>query len=393
MFFTNIYIDQRGPVTFTWSLRSHKGNWQSGKAYQFGWDVSHPLIARVSLGKRRGPLPSDLYSFIKLDKTNIVCTTIKPAEANGSGIILRFNELAGIETTANLSFPVLGPIKSANETDLVENDRSVPLIITDKSQIKFKIRPHGVKTIRVNSKKESQVPVKQLSAKAATDMQVDLSWRMNGNLYDLSHYNIYRSAVPDFEPSLRTLVDCSVENKYCDQPKLNYGGWIDNRLEPETTYYYKVVTVDRHNNQGPVSNEVKVTTLKAQEKNTVPSRVQGLYVAHVSPITEHNFLNLWFYTNCESDVTGYQIYRGTTPGFAPDDSTLLAIIDVTKTIKQVTPHGLSSVERQLSEYNRQMYMDESVRPGQIYYYKVCAVDGTGNVGPYSREASSRTSAD
>lgn len=390
MFFTNVYIDQQGPMAFTWSIRSHRGNWKDGKAYRFGWNVSHPLIAQVKHGAKHGALPADKFSFLQIDKPNVVCTTIKPAEANGSGIILRFNELAGRKTIAKLTFALLGKIKSVIETDLVENDRMIALEVVDKNQIEFSIRPHGVKTIRVDSQRKSQAPVKQPTAKAVSDMQVDLSWQINGRLYDISHYNIYRSTEPDFEPSLRSLIGRSVNNNYSDRPKLNYGGWINNRLEAETTYYYKVAAVDRYNHQGPVSNQVKVVTLKAGEKNAVPSRVEGLYVTHVSPLTDDNFLNLWFYTNCESDVTGYQIHRSTTADFVPDDSTLLKVIDVTRPVNPLTLSGASSCERLLSEYNRQMYMDESVLAGKTYYYKVCAFDSAGNIGPYSKQAVAQT---
>jgi hypothetical protein len=33
-----------------------------------------------------------------------------------------------------------------------------------------------------------------------------------------------------------------------DHPQLHHGGWINNRLEPVTTYYYRVTAVDRWNN-------------------------------------------------------------------------------------------------------------------------------------------------
>ena len=41
-----------------------------------------------------------------------------------------------------------------------------------------------------------------------------------------------------------------------DRPQLYYGGWINNRLEPATTYYYRVAAVDRWNREGPASPAV-----------------------------------------------------------------------------------------------------------------------------------------
>ena len=60
------------------------GDWKEGRADEFGWDVHNPLIARIALGKNRGVLPAT-GSFVAVDCPNVVCTTIKPAEANGAG--------------------------------------------------------------------------------------------------------------------------------------------------------------------------------------------------------------------------------------------------------------------------------------------------------------------
>jgi hypothetical protein len=56
MFDCNIRLDQRGPIRFTWSVRSHQGDWKAGLADQFGWDSLNPLIAKVVTGKKAGPL-------------------------------------------------------------------------------------------------------------------------------------------------------------------------------------------------------------------------------------------------------------------------------------------------------------------------------------------------
>ena len=47
MFDTNIPLSQPGPARFTWSLRSHAGDWQEGRADQFGWETMNPLLAKV----------------------------------------------------------------------------------------------------------------------------------------------------------------------------------------------------------------------------------------------------------------------------------------------------------------------------------------------------------
>ena len=99
MFDVNVRWDQPGPVQFRYSMRSHTGDWQAGRADEFGWDVMNPLIATVAEGKhegkQQGPLPAASHSFLTIDCPNVACTTIKPAEANGSGFILRFVETQG----------------------------------------------------------------------------------------------------------------------------------------------------------------------------------------------------------------------------------------------------------------------------------------------------------
>jgi len=56
-----------------------------------------------------------------------------------------------------------------------------------------------------------------------------------------------------------------------------------NRLEPGTTYYYRISVVDRWNNEGALSETMAVTTLAPGEKNMVPLRVEGLRAILVSP--------------------------------------------------------------------------------------------------------------
>ena len=56
MFDVNIRWDQQGPMRFAWSIRSHAGNWQAGKADQFGWDVLNPLMGKLGGRQAQGKL-------------------------------------------------------------------------------------------------------------------------------------------------------------------------------------------------------------------------------------------------------------------------------------------------------------------------------------------------
>jgi hypothetical protein len=393
MFDVNIRWDQQGPVRFAWSLRSHAGGWQAGKADQFGWDVLNPLIARVVLGKKKGALPP-ASSFVRIDKPNIVCSTIKPAEANGGGLIARFNETQGTATTATVTLPFIGKITDATETDLLENDRPVRLPVRNGNEVTITSRPFGVKTIRLAAAPKSPLPaLSTFKVSPRSDMQVEISWVANPRAARrISHYNVYRGSEPDFQASLRTLVARPASASFVDQPQLYYGGWINNRLEPATTSYYRVAAVDRWNNEGPLSATFAATTLNSSQKNMAPLRVEGLRAVLVSPISPQNFVNLLFRTSCESDVRRYEIHRSTSAGFDPNASTRLGVADSDAVIKGSPVYGHVPMDHRMGDYDHMMFQDDAVQPATTYYYRVCAVDTVGQRGRFSLEAAVRTKA-
>ena len=391
MFDVNIRWDQQGPVRFTWSIRSHEGGWQAGKADQFGWDVLNPLIARVVTGKKKGALPP-AASFVRINKPNIVCSTIKPAEANGGGLIARFNETQGAATTATVALPFIGTITAATETDLVENDRPVLLPVKNGHEVTFSIHPFGVKTIRLATAPKRPLPaLSTFKVRPRSDMQVEISWPTDPRAAKrISHYNVYRGSRPGFQPSLLNLVARPAAASFVDQPQLHYGGWINNRLEPAMTSYYRIAAVDRWNNEGPLSAPFPATTLKSSQKNMTPLRVEGLRAILVSPISPHNFVNLLFRASCESDVRRYEIHRSTRPGFEPDASTRIGVADADAVVKGSTVYGHVPVEHRQGDYDHIMFQDDTVQPATTYYYRVCAVDTAGQRGPFSLEAAART---
>jgi hypothetical protein len=395
MFDVNIRWDQQGPVRFAYSIRSHAGGWQAGKADQFGWDVLNPLIAKVVTGRKKGALPT-ASSFVCIDRPNVICSTLKPAEANGLGFIARFNETQGVETTATITLPFLGRATLlAVETDLLENVKqgSLPLIQHD-NEITLTLPPFGVKTIHVREAPEGLLPVvTKLQANPRSDMQIELSWAVEPRAAGrISHYNVYRGAQPDFEPSLLNLVARPATASCLDQPQLHYGGWINNRLEPATTYYYRVAAVDRRNYEGPPSAPVAATTLRSDQKNMAPLRVECLRAILVSPISPHNFVNLLFRTSCESDVRRYEIHRSTRAGFTPDTSTRIGVADADAAIKGSMVYGHVPTDHPAGDCDHMMFQDDGVQPATTYYYRVCAMDTAGQRGPFSLEAAVRTKA-
>jgi len=392
MFDTNVRWDQPGPVRFTYSLRSHAGDWQAGRADEFGWDVHHPLLAKEVSGKRAQGLPPGRHSFVSVDRPNVACTTVKPAEANGSGFILRFVETQGRQTTTTVALPFLGRVTSANETSLVEEDRQPPLPVTEGSKVTFAIGPFGVKTIRVRNDSAADVArVTGVQARAESDMEIGLQWRVDEvQAGTVSHFHVYRGTNPDFKPGLLNLVQRPAGLACVDRPQLHYGGWINNRLEPAATYYYRIAAVDRWNREGTPSAAVSAATLKSSEKDMAPLRVECLRAVGVSPLSRFNFVNLLFRTACERDVVRYEIHRSNAPDFSADAHTLIGTVKSEDTPPRSGGYGETQIRYHNADYDHAMFQDTSVEPGKAYFYKVRAVDAAGQAGPFSREASVRT---
>jgi hypothetical protein len=392
MFDTAVRIDQRGPHEFHWSLRSHAGDWRKGQADRFGWDTHNPLLVRLIVGPQRGPLPA-AHSFLSVDRPNVVCTTVKPAEANGAGYIVRLAETHGTATTAAVALPFCGAVSGARETSLVEDDRPTTLKIDAQGRVLVPLEPFGVKTVRVLcARRVPQTPVTDVQVRPVSDMEVALAWTPAAAVGQVSHYNVYRSTKSNFQPGLLQLVGRAPTAQWLDRPQLNFGGWLHNRLEPQTTYYYRVAAVDRWNNEGPPSAPVKATTLAATERSAIPLPVEGLMAVHVSEVAPHNYINLDFRTNCESDIVRYDVYRSTQPGFTPSAANRIGAVDPAAIIPGGTSYGQTPVDRRMDEFDHLMYQDDAVRPNTTYYYRVRAVDRVGQCGPFSHEAVGRTGA-
>jgi hypothetical protein len=389
MFDVNIRWDQRGPARFTWSIRSHPGDWRAGRADAFGWDVLNPLVARRVEGKRAGTLPPS-SSFLEIDRPGVECLTVKPAEANGAGFVLRLHETRGEGGTAGVRLPFLGPIAAAVATSLVEVDRPEPLAV-DGDRIAVPLRPFGVRTLRVIPREEGGPPaVAALEARPVSDREVDLSWKVDPAGAAPSHFHVYRGTRPDFERSLLALVGRPAATAWRDAPRLAAGGWIHERVEPSTAYWYRAAAVDRRNREGPLSTAVAATTLRPGEGARRPSRVEGLRAIPVGPLHPENFVTLLFRTAVESDIRRYEVHRSTSPGFEPSDATRIGVADPAAVIPGSGAYGHVQVDHRAGEYDHQMFDDDTVAPATTYFYLVRAVDKAGRAGPFSDEASART---
>ena len=376
-FSTNICVDQPGTKKFTFSINSHKGNWQKGQAYKFAWETSHPIIPQYLAKNKNGVLESQM-SFLTVDKDNVICSTLKKAEANGEGFVLRFFELEGKTSRVKMKLNLNQTISKAYALSLIENDLE-ELTVNDNNEVEFEIKGHGIKTITVLSDADEIAGIRDFRAAAVSNAEINLDWSWD-NSSEVSHFKVYRSQDAACNANALNFIGTTETTTYLDKTELNYGGWGHKRLDENTTYYYRVVPVDRFNNQGRVSEVIECTTSPTSVADAIPMKVRGVYTVHVSPLAPENYINLWFYTNFEKDVDKYMIHRGEKAEFIPNADNLI------HTLIPSSDSMFFSKKYSNSELNRQMYADKTAEVNKAYYYKICAVDTHGNKGEYSDPA-------
>lgn len=379
MFDVNINLTQPGEKQFNYSLTSSKVI-NSSEAEKFGWEIHNPFIVQKIKPKQEGNLLSGSFSFIQTDKEEVICTAFKPAEENGAGYILRLVEVSGRPTTVKVSLPVFDKIYRVELTDLVENDLNRQVSLLDNNSFEISLPGFGISTLRLTvGVDKPAIPV--MKAEAVSDMHIHLAIINNGSP-DNNTVKIYRDTVEGFQPSLLTYIGDTEQLYFDDVPVLNYGNWINNVLLPSKTYYYKAVAYDRWNNRSDVSDVVSCTTLSASEVNDQPQMVSGLKAILVSDVSEDNYINVHWRSNCEADIVAYEVYRGLTPYFAAEKSSFIGKVDV-------TGKGNGSVFP-LNEYDHQMFPDKELVPGRTYYYKVCAVDVAGQKSSFTEAVAGTT---
>ena len=393
MFDVNIAGNQQGPVSFHWALQSHAGDWKTGGADRFGRSVLQPLMAWRADGKNSGPLPASA-SFMSIDAPNVMCSVIKPAEANGRGYIIRLNETAGQETTATVSLPLLPKLEAAQATSLVEDDRPEKYPLEGNS-FRIKVPKFGVKTVRVTCAASPVAVtifptrpgmVASFQGRSLFDKRVvDLKWRCDSKT--VSHVNIYRDTQPSCAATQLNFIGQSAGDSYRDGAQLDAGGWLRSYLKPNTTYYYRVVPVDRANNPGEPSDVAAATTM--YQYGLLPQPVKCLRAILVSPISNDNFVNLLFRTSCEPEVTHYEIHRDTWPGFWAGKKTLVGIVNSDDIPPRSGGYGEQATKYKVKDYDHATFADRSVEAAKTYYYKVRALAGTAE-GDFSKEVSITT---
>ncbi|MCK5596241.1 MAG: S8 family serine peptidase, partial [Candidatus Eisenbacteria sp.] len=162
--------------------------------------------------------------------------------------------------------------------------------------------------------------------------EIDVSWDANSEP-DLDYYRLER----DDNPSFSSPSSFTTANTYYD----------DSGLVPGDTYYYRVFAVDEGANESDPS-----ATDSAVATDLPPSAPMGLNATTGSGEGE---VDIVWNTNPEPDVVQYRLERASNPGFSGSTSFLTT---------------------------NAYYTDSGLTPGELYYYRVFAIDaGTNESGP------------
>ncbi|MGN1328098.1 MAG: glycosyl hydrolase-related protein [Eubacterium sp.] len=207
MWQTNFQGDQPGLTEFSYSLFTGKGK-SIGRINQSAWSCFAPLQAVFNaIAKEATDDKCDKKSYITINRDNVILSTVKPSEANGNGMIVRFNEIAG-KKTEDITVDICESFSSYVETDVIEND--IGKEIKD-STIRFSLKPYEVKTFRIKTGKvisrvenvkavctQVNVPrcehyqkerVKELTKGKTSQQGVIVSW---GNTENALYYEVFR---------------------------------------------------------------------------------------------------------------------------------------------------------------------------------------------------------
>lgn len=360
LWMTNFQADQPGYVDFRYSITSGfdaaSGGYNGyGKSARFGWEITTPLQATVLARGRQFGWDSE-RGLIGVDKSNVHLSTMKTAEANSDGVILRFHEIEGKAAgtvTVKLPFDATGVIA----TDVIENNiTDTTLVFRGLSDtFCFSMPAFGTKTFRVTCGSALPAPVGHVNVVTSDGTSgiegTKLDWtRVDGALY----YEVFRSTESGFTPGTGNFLTVAEKPEYFDTQVTR---------NVSKTYYYKVRAVGA-GAKGIAGTQSRAAPSpgEAIRDNTPPDKpILGAQIRNGSRVDLY-----WTPVRDNIGVSHYEIYRDSTKIF-DSGTTYFA-------------HGYSP-SPSYDFAGRDFlcsYRDRSVIPQTGYTYYVRAVDTSGN---------------
>jgi fibronectin type 3 domain-containing protein len=174
-------------------------------------------------------------------------------------------------------------------------------------------------------------PTGLVAVTGALEGEIDVTWSASPEP-DFDHYRLERNTDPGFGPGT-------------DPFDLPEPVFHDSGLTPGQTYYYRVIAVDTGGNESGPSN---VDSAAAQD--LPPSPPTGLVAVTGSAEGE---IDISWSANPEPDIDRYRLERSLAPDFEPGSE----------------PFEEPAVS----------FTDTGLIPGELYYYRVYAIDANDNV--------------
>jgi fibronectin type 3 domain-containing protein len=303
--------------------------------------------AWAQIGAASPVAPSAPQSLAATAASGSVSLTWAPPANNGGAAITGYNIYRGTSAGGESATPIAANVAGTSLTDtgLVNGTTYYYTVAAVNSA---GVSPRSNETSATPASVQATVPSapQSLTAKGA-DGSVSLSWAApssNGGS-PVTGYDVYRGTSPGGESATPIAANVSAT------------GFTDTSAVNGTTYYYTVAAVNAAG-VSPQSNEASATpqaTVPAAPSRLVASGGNGSVVlSWAVPATDGG-----------SPITGYDVYRGTSPG--GESATPLA--------SNVVTNG---------------FTDTSAVNGTTYYYMVAAVNAVG-LSPQSSEASATPS--
>lgn len=362
MWQTNFQGDQPGYADFCYSITTNT-NKEMADTARFGFEINKPLCSSIIPNAQEGILSGEA-SYLSVTPCNVQVSTIKTAEANGEGMIIRLCETEGKDTrnvVVTLPFEVCG----IYETDIIENNISE---IGKGKEFCFDLKPFGVKTFRIVFGKKPET-VTSVSAISSGKIERE----------NLSVYATASASSSYYEGHLPVFARSMLESK-CWASKGERDAWFELKWDSPVTISAFAI-FDRPNKYDDIeraiitfsdgdSIEVKdipnggrrkeitlsepktITSLKAELFGTSYTSNIGLNALEVYDKADTiKIKGTEIKWNAVSDALYYEIFRSTDPSFLPASGNFLVAVN-----------GTSYFDSQVTDKMK-----------QPYYYSVRAV--------------------
>ncbi|SHJ86863.1 alpha-mannosidase [Anaerocolumna jejuensis DSM 15929] len=125
---------------FTYAIYPHAENWRAAGTVFEAAKLNQPAYAV------KGGNPGAAFSFVSVNKPNVMIETVKQAE-DGAGVILRIYEYENALTKAHISLAMAPEIVSIEECNLIEE--VIEAVPKTEDGFDIEIKPYEIKTYKV----------------------------------------------------------------------------------------------------------------------------------------------------------------------------------------------------------------------------------------------------